>query len=80
MPFEKSLDELERVVARLEKGNLPLEESLLLFEQGVKSARQCRDYLAQAEKRVEILMGGEAGPWRTGPLADDEDEAKPDDE
>lgn len=73
--FEKALAELEQVVNRLEKGNLPLEESLRLFEQGIKAARECRAYLEEAEKRVELLMGSEAGGLELSPYeAEEEDE------
>jgi exodeoxyribonuclease VII small subunit len=54
--FEKSLDELEKIVAKLEAGDLPLEESLKLFEDGVKLSRNCRERLTNAERRIEILM------------------------
>lgn len=55
--FEKSLDELEKIVAKLEAGDLPLEESLKLFEEGVKLSRNCRERLTKAERRIEVLMG-----------------------
>jgi exodeoxyribonuclease VII small subunit len=55
-PFEKSLNELEAIVMKLEEGDLPLEESLELFEKGIKLSRECRDRLAKAERRIEILM------------------------
>jgi len=54
--FEKSLEELELIVNSLESGDLPLEESLELFERGVKLSRKCRERLANAERRIEILM------------------------
>lgn len=54
--FETSLAELEKIVAQLEDGDLPLEESLVLFEQGVKLSRECRDRLTEAERRIEVLM------------------------
>lgn len=54
--FESSLAELEKIVAQLENGDLPLEESLLLFETGVKLSRECRERLTDAERRIEILM------------------------
>jgi exodeoxyribonuclease VII small subunit len=54
--FEASLDELEKIVKKLEDGDMPLEESLELFERGVKISRDCRDRLAKAERRIEILM------------------------
>lgn len=54
--FEKSLDELEKIVGKLEAGDLPLEESLKLFEEGVKLSRNCRERLTNAERRIEMLM------------------------
>lgn len=59
--FETSLTELETVVAQLEAGDLPLEESLTLFENGVKLVRDCRDRLKNADRRIEILMADENG-------------------
>lgn len=54
--FESALGELERIVGKLEDGDLPLEESLKLFEDGVKLSRECRERLTQAERRIEVLM------------------------
>lgn len=54
--FESSLAELESIVAQLESGDLPLEESLKLFEVGVKLSRECRERLGEAERRIEVLM------------------------
>ena len=54
--FEQSLGDLEKIVKQLEDGDLPLEKSLELFENGVKLSRECRDRLANAERRIEILM------------------------
>lgn len=54
--FEKSLTELQGVVKKLESGELPLEEALKSFENGVKHARLCQEMLSEAEKKVEILM------------------------
>ncbi len=54
--FEASLSELEKIVKQLEDGDLPLEESLLLFENGVKLSRECRERLTNAERRIEVLM------------------------
>lgn len=54
--FESSLAELEKIVEDLENGDLPLEESLKLFEKGVKLSRVCRDRLSEAERRIEMLM------------------------
>lgn len=54
--FESELKELEDIVGRMEHGDLPLEESLNLFERGVTLAKRCRDSLAQAELRVTRLL------------------------
>ncbi|MFZ0590816.1 MAG: exodeoxyribonuclease VII small subunit [Bryobacteraceae bacterium] len=54
--FETSLDELERVVKELEKGELPLEKSLELFEKGIKLSADCKRQLEEAETRVELLI------------------------
>ena len=54
--FEQSLNDLETIVKKLEDGDLPLEESLKLFEEGVKLSRECRERLTSAERRIEVLM------------------------
>jgi exodeoxyribonuclease VII small subunit len=54
--FEASLASLEQIVRELERGDLPLEDSLKLFENGVRLARECQDRLNQAERRIEVLM------------------------
>lgn len=59
--FEQSIDELERVVKQLESGELPLEESLLLFERGVALSESCRKQLEAAEARIEILVKRSTG-------------------
>ena len=62
--FEAGLQELERIVKQLEKGDLPLEESLRLFEAGMRLSADCKRQLEEAESRVEILMkrGSEVVP------------------
>jgi len=62
--FEKALADLEQTVDRLEKGKLSLNESLALFEKGVKLARFLRDELDRAEKKIEILLKDEKGELR----------------
>lgn len=54
--FEASLNQLETIVKQLEQGDLPLEDSLKLFEKGVALSRECRERLNEAERRIEILM------------------------
>ena len=70
--FEEALAELEGLVQRLEKGELPLEESLAAFERGMTLVRQLGDRLAQVEQRVEVLLRSDAGKLFLRPLRDDE--------
>ena len=56
MDFEKNLKRLEEIVHKLEDGELALEESLKLFEEGVGISRQCNQKLSEAEKRVKLLL------------------------
>jgi exodeoxyribonuclease VII small subunit len=56
--FEDTLNKLERIVSRLEEGDIPLEESLKLFEEGIRLSRLCNQKLDEAEKKVEILIKG----------------------
>lgn len=69
--FEASLEELERIVRDLEQGELTLEKSLELFEQGVKLSRECQDRLNQAERRIEILMRDNHGRATVSPFDPD---------
>lgn len=55
-PFEQSLERLTQIVERLEDGELGLEESLALFEEGIRLARTAQERLDAAEKRVEELI------------------------
>ncbi len=54
--FEESLKELEQIVSQLEEGDLSLEDSLKLFETGVRLSRECRERLTAAERRIDVLM------------------------
>jgi exodeoxyribonuclease VII small subunit len=55
LSFEARLDELERIVKELERGDLPLEQSLSLFEAGMRLSADCKRQLEEAETRVEML-------------------------
>lgn len=66
MTFEAALTRLEQVVAALERGDLPLEESLRLFEEGVALSRRCHELLQAAEGKVEVLLAEGAQPLETG--------------
>lgn len=70
--FEKSLQQLEQIVNRMESGDLGLEESLNRFEQGIKLAKQCQDTLSEAELRVEQLIE-KNGLQQTVPFEDSDD-------
>jgi exodeoxyribonuclease VII small subunit len=56
MDFEKKLSRLEEIVGKMEGGSLSLEDSLKLFEEGVKNARECQEQLTQAENKVKVLL------------------------
>jgi len=79
LSFEKALADLEHIVEKLEKGGLALNESLALFEKGVKLARFLREELAKAEKKIEILLKDEkGGVKREGfKLEEEEDSSSP---
>lgn len=66
--FEEALRKLENIVSRLEEGNISLEESLKLFEEGIRLSRFCTQRLEEAEKRVEILLKGNDGMIRPKPF------------
>ncbi|MEF3167875.1 MAG: exodeoxyribonuclease VII small subunit [Deltaproteobacteria bacterium] len=59
--FEDMLKELEKIVQRLEEEDLPLEEALAVFEEGIRLSRHCSSYLDQAEKRIQLLTKNESG-------------------
>lgn len=60
MDFEKKLSRLEEIVQKMEKGELALEESLKLFEEGVKLSRDCHQRLSEAETKVKKLVSVDA--------------------
>ncbi len=57
--FERALDELEKLVERMEEGELSLEESLKLYERGIELSKACQKALDAAEKRIRILAEGD---------------------
>ena len=71
-PFETSLAALERIVRELERGELPLEKSLELFEQGVKLSRECQERLNEAERRIEVLLKDDDGRTFASALGGDD--------
>jgi exodeoxyribonuclease VII small subunit len=69
LSFEKAMDELESIVAKLEGGKVPLEESVAIYERGEALKRRCEELLRQAEARVEkITLDASGKPTGTEPL------------
>jgi exodeoxyribonuclease VII small subunit len=71
--FEASLDELEQIVAQLEAGDLPLEQSLELFERGVRLSRECQKRLDDAERKVESLLKTQDDSYKIVPFDETEE-------
>lgn len=74
--FEDSLSKLESIVSQLESGDLPLEHALEIFEEGVGLARLCQSHLAEAERKVEMLLR-ERGELKTVPFDPSTEMAEP---
>jgi exodeoxyribonuclease VII small subunit len=72
--FEASLSRLEEIVRSLEGGELPLEQSLKLFEEGIKLARICNVRLEEAERKIEVLMKDGTGKMTTKPFEAEDDQ------
>ena len=77
--FEQAMARLETIVSELEKGELSLDESLKIFEEGIKLSKTCLKMLDDAERKVEILIQGKDGKKRLRAFnfdeEDDDDEA-----
>ena len=70
--FEAALDELEQLVERMERGDIPLEESLKDFERGIELTRACQEALRSAEQKVQILIE-KRGQEELAPFQPDEE-------
>lgn len=66
--FEQSLKQLEAIVAQMERGDVTLEDSVKLFEEGTKLAEHCKQQLAEAEGKVEILIKQRNGAMKREPF------------
>jgi exodeoxyribonuclease VII small subunit len=77
--FEQALAELEQLVERLERGDLPLDEALKTFERGVALTRHCQTSLKAAQQKVEILLK-KSGQAELAPFAGADEPAAPDGE
>ncbi len=73
--FEECLQRLEKIVDQLEKGDIPLEQALKLFEEGVQLSQSCRKELEEAEGKVEILLK-QNGKHQPAPFEGAREEAK----
>jgi exodeoxyribonuclease VII small subunit len=80
--FEKAFQQLEKIVQRLESEELPLDESLQLFEEGIRLSRFCHQRLEEVEKKIETILADAKGQPVTEPfeaeemLEDDEEAAR----
>jgi exodeoxyribonuclease VII small subunit len=72
--FEKHLTQLETVVDQLERGDLTLEESVRLFEEGMKLSQACKEELEQAEGRIQVLVEARAGKMQVAEMDVEQDE------
>jgi len=72
--FEKAFQKLEQIVQRLEGEELPLDESLNLFEEGIKLSRFCHQRLEEVEKKIETILADAKGQPRVEPFLGEEDE------
>lgn len=69
MSFEQAMDELERVVGQLERGDVPLEASIQLYERGAALKKRCETKLKEAEEKVAaITLDGDGQPTGTKPV------------
>jgi exodeoxyribonuclease VII small subunit len=81
--FEEHLTQLETVVERLERGDLTLEESVRLFEEGMKLSLACKVELEQAEGKIQVLVEGKSGKMQVAEMeveGDDGGEVEGEDE
>ncbi len=74
--FEQAMARLEAIVGELEKGDLPLDESLKIFEEGIRLSKNCLKILEDAEHRVEVLVQDKNGKKRIHAYSLNEDESE----
>ena len=73
--FEEALQKLETIVAQMEEGDLPLEEALKSFEEGVRLATFCTAKLDEAERKVEKLIRDQSGTLQSTPFSEEDDDS-----
>lgn len=66
--FEESLKQLEQIVGQMERGDLPLEDSIKMFEEGMRLSAQCKQELDAAEGKVQILLKQRDGSMKPEPF------------
>jgi|MTBAKSStandDraft_1061840.scaffolds.fasta_scaffold284126_1 exodeoxyribonuclease VII small subunit len=66
--FEDALKNLERIVDKLEKGDLPLEDALTAFTEGIRLVQFCQKKLEDAENKVQMLLKNQQGAWTSVPF------------
>ncbi len=76
LSFEEAMEKLEKIVAKLESGDVPLEQAIELFQEGMKLSHLCNKKLEQVERKIEILMEEDGGYVKKpfNPTADDKDD------
>ncbi len=74
LPFEKSLERLEKIVQDLENGDVSLEDALKKYEEGIRLSRACQQQLAEAEKKIEVLSRQPDGSYKKEPFEVTEEE------
>ncbi len=68
--FEEALKSLEKIVEKLERGDLPLDDSLAAFTEGIRLVQFCHKKLEEAESKVQMLLKNEQGEWAETPFDD----------
>lgn len=72
--FEESMTRLEEIVNQMESGDLPLEDTLRLFKEGMRLSEYCSGALTEAQRKVEVLLKKGDGTYEKEPLDQDEQE------
>lgn len=74
--FEQAMARLEAIVGELEKGELPLDESLKIFEEGIRLSKNCLKVLEEAERKVEVLVQEKNGKKHLRAFSSDDDDVQ----
>lgn len=74
--FEQAMARLEAIVGELEKGDLPLDESLKIFEEGIRLSKNCLKVLEEAERKVEVLVQDKNGKKQLRAFSSDNDDTQ----